>query len=96
MVTQAGLWGGHGLHVTIAHGDGLVTTYSHLSTLLVTEGTKVPAHGPVGLAGSTGRSTGPHVHFEVWRDGQAVDPLAELPDPALQDLASPNALGDGW
>jgi murein DD-endopeptidase MepM/ murein hydrolase activator NlpD len=83
LVTRAGRAGGYGLQVAIAHGDGLITTYSHLSTLLVTEGTQIPARGPVGLAGSTGHSTGPHLHFEIWRDGQAVDPLSELPDPQL-------------
>lgn len=87
-VIRAGPWGGYGLHAEIQHGDGLVTSYSHMSTLLVTEGAHVPAHGPVGLAGSTGRSTGPHLHFEVVRDGVAVDPLGELPDPAVEDTAS--------
>ena len=90
-VLRSGRMGGYGMHVEIDHGDGLVTTYSHLSTVLVTEGTHVPVHGPVGLAGSTGRSTGPHLHFEVWREGAAVDPLAELPDPAAEAFVA----GDG-
>jgi murein DD-endopeptidase MepM/ murein hydrolase activator NlpD len=47
---------------------------------------RVPAKGPVGLAGSTGRSTGPHLHFEVWMDDAPVDPLGVLPDPAYEDL----------
>ena len=89
-VRRAGRAGGYGLHVEIAHGPGLMTTYSHLSALLVSEGMHVPRGGPVGLAGSTGHSTGPHLHFEVWRDGQAVDPLGELPDPTLSSaLAGP-------
>jgi murein DD-endopeptidase MepM/ murein hydrolase activator NlpD len=93
-VVRSGRWGGYGLHVEIDHGDGLITTYSHLSTVLVAEGTHVPAHGPVGLAGSTGRSTGPHLHFEVWRDGVVVDPLGELPDPAVEALIG-GATGGG-
>lgn len=82
-VIRAGPAGGYGLHVEIEHSGGWVTTYSHLSTILVTEGAHVPTHGPVGLAGSTGHSTGPHLHFEVWRDGLVVDPLGELSDTAV-------------
>lgn len=93
-VIRAGPAGGHGLHVEIEHGGHLTTSYSHLSVVLVAVGQKIPAKGPVGLAGSTGRSTGPHLHFEVWRDGQAVDPLGELMDPAVQDI-SPVNVGSG-
>lgn len=87
-VIRSGRMGGYGLQVTVEHGPGLVTTYSHLSTLLVNEGTHVPARGPIGLAGSTGRSTGAHLHFEVWRNGEPVDPLAELPDPAIETFTA--------
>ncbi|MBI5543659.1 MAG: M23 family metallopeptidase [Deltaproteobacteria bacterium] len=94
VVTRAGRAGGHGLHVQIEHDNGITTCYSHLSTILVTEGMQVPPGGPVGLAGTTGRSTGPHLNFEVWREGEPVDPLGELPDPAVEDL-SDQAIGDG-
>ncbi len=80
VVTWAGRKGGHGLHVELTHPSGAVTGYSHLSLLLVQAGMLVPARGPLGLAGSTGRSTGPHLHFEVWKEGEPVDPLSELPE----------------
>ncbi len=85
-VVRARKHAGHGLRVEIEHPGGIKSSYSHLSTLLVTEGMRVPAKGPVGLAGSTGRSTGPHLHFEVWMDDAPVDPLGVLPDPAYEDL----------
>lgn len=87
VVIRAGWAGGHGNHVVVEHAGGVTTAYSHLQTLLVTEGTRVPARGPLGLAGNTGRSTGPHLHFEVRREGECVDPLDELPDPAMEDLS---------
>lgn len=93
VVVRAGQVKGHGMHVEIRHDDSLTTRYSHLSLVLVQPGQRLPAGGPVGLAGSTGRATGPHLHFEVWRDGEPVDPLAELPDPP--DPGSRQA-GMGW
>jgi murein DD-endopeptidase MepM/ murein hydrolase activator NlpD len=90
VVLRAAKKGGHGLHVEIMHDDGLVTGYSHLSMILVSTGMRIPTGGAVGLAGSTGRSTGPHLHFEVWRRGRPVDPLAELVDPALQEISTDN------
>ncbi len=94
VVTRAEKAGGHGLHVEVLHDDGLITGYSHLSMILVTVGMRVPAGGALGLAGSTGRSTGPHLHFEVWRNGRAVDPLSELVDPAFQEISDAN-VGSG-
>jgi murein DD-endopeptidase MepM/ murein hydrolase activator NlpD len=94
VVVRAEKAGGHGLHVEVLHDDGLTTGYSHLSMLLVAPGIRVPTGGALGLAGSTGRSTGPHLHFEVWRNGHPVDPLSELMDPALQQISSAN-LGGG-
>lgn len=94
VVTWSGPKGGHGLHVELLHASGLLTGYSHLSLLLVQVGMRVPARGPLGLAGSTGRSTGPHLHFELWRDGEPMDPLSGLPDPAERELGPAN-IGDG-
>jgi murein DD-endopeptidase MepM/ murein hydrolase activator NlpD len=94
VVRKAGRSAGHGLHVEIIHRDGVVTGYSHLSKLLVSSGMHVPAKGTVGLAGSTGRSTGPHLHFEVWRAGEPLDPLSLLDDPAEKELGETN-LGSG-
>lgn len=87
-VVMARKHAGHGLHVEVEHPGGMKSCYSHLSTLLVTEGMQVPAKGPVGLAGSTGRSTGPHLHLEIWMEGSPVDPLGVLPDPAYDELYS--------
>ncbi len=77
-VINAGWAGGHGQRVEIDHGDGVITGYSHLSAILVERGVVIPEGQLVGLVGSTGRSTGPHLHFELWRDGEAEDPLAYI------------------
>jgi murein DD-endopeptidase MepM/ murein hydrolase activator NlpD len=73
-VTHAGPMGGYGDMVEIDHGNGLVTRYGHLSEILVAEGQEVKAGGLLGRLGSTGRSTGPHLHYEVRVDGEPVDP----------------------
>jgi murein DD-endopeptidase MepM/ murein hydrolase activator NlpD len=73
-VTQAGYNGGYGLMVEIDHGNGLVTRYAHLSAVLIGEGATVAAGAIVGRVGTTGRSTGPHLHYEVRLNGEAVDP----------------------
>lgn len=74
-VTKAGWNGGYGRMVEIDHGGGFVTRYAHLSKILVAPDQKVSAGDQVGEVGSSGRSTGPHLHYEVRRDGDAVDPL---------------------
>ena len=60
--------------VEVDHGNGLVTRYGHLSEIDVDVGDTVRAGGVVGKLGSTGRSTGPHLHYEVRVKGEAVDP----------------------
>jgi len=77
-VTTAEWTGGYGNMVEIDHGHGLATRYAHLSALSVTEGQRVEAGTIVGRLGSTGRSTGPHLHYEMRVDGDAVDPLRWL------------------
>ncbi len=94
VVIRAGRMGGHGLHVELKHPGGTVTGYSHLRLLLVHVGMHVPLRGPLGLAGNTGRSTGPHLHFELWKAGEPVDPLSELPDPVERALGVQN-VGSG-
>jgi murein DD-endopeptidase MepM/ murein hydrolase activator NlpD len=73
-VMQAGVNGGYGLMVEIDHGNGLTTRYAHLSAVMVSEGAHVAVGDPIGRVGTTGRSTGPHLHYEVRINGEAVDP----------------------
>ncbi len=77
-VIDAGRNGGYGNMVEIDHGNGMSTRYAHLSRISVKTGDKVTRGTKVGEVGSTGRSTGPHLHYEVRRHGHAVDPVAFL------------------
>lgn len=77
-VVRAGPAGGHGLMVEIRHPGDVTTRYSHLSVVLCAPGEAVELGQVLGLVGSTGRSTGPHLHFEVWASGQVTDPLPWL------------------
>lgn len=74
-VTKAGWNGGYGRMVEIDHGNGFTTRYAHLSKVLVAPDQKVAAGDEIGEVGSSGRSTGPHLHYEIRRDGDAIDPL---------------------
>ena len=73
-VTHAGPAGGYGIMVEIDHGNGLTTRYAHMSEALVEEGQEVAKGAVLGRIGSSGRSTGPHLHYEVRVDGEPVDP----------------------
>ena len=73
-VISAGRNGGYGNMVEIEHAGGLTTRYAHLSRINVAEGQDVAAGDNVGAVGSTGRSTGPHLHYEVRRNGDALNP----------------------
>jgi len=75
-VVFAGEQGGYGLTVVIEHGEGVRTRYAHLSSILVTEGDAVGSRDPIGRAGQTGRATGSHLHFELIRNGERVDPAS--------------------
>jgi murein DD-endopeptidase MepM/ murein hydrolase activator NlpD len=77
-VITAGWSGGYGQLVEIRHASGFSTRYGHLATLLVQEGQRVRLGEIIGRVGSTGRSTGAHLHYEVRRDGQAVNPARYL------------------
>ena len=75
VVTWSGDRYGYGLMVEISHGGGVVTRYAHAKEVLVKLGDIVKKGHTVALMGSTGRSTGPHVHFEVRKNGKALDPV---------------------
>jgi murein DD-endopeptidase MepM/ murein hydrolase activator NlpD len=77
-VVRAGWTGGYGLMVEVRHPGDVTTRYSHLSAILCTPGDAVDPGQPLGLVGRTGRATGPHLHFEVWEEGEPADPLAWL------------------
>jgi len=73
-VLFAGWYGGYGKLVIVDHGDGLSTLYGHLSEILVTPGQHVTRTQVLGRVGSTGYTTGPHLHYEVRRNGRPIDP----------------------
>lgn len=82
LVVYAGSQGGHGKQVVVDHGDGVRTHYSHLSEILVDPGQTVEEGDAIAHVGSTGRSTGPHLHFAVTdEDGDFLDPVALLDVP---------------
>lgn len=74
-VVTAEFSGGYGNLVEIDHGHGITTRYGHLSRILVSKGDTIDSGTVLGRAGSTGRSTGPHVHYEVRREGAAINPV---------------------
>jgi murein DD-endopeptidase MepM/ murein hydrolase activator NlpD len=75
-VSAAGWAGGYGLRIALDHGNAVETRYAHLSQLAVRPGQQVRQGEVIGFVGSTGQSTGPHVHYELRRGGLAIDPLA--------------------
>jgi murein DD-endopeptidase MepM/ murein hydrolase activator NlpD len=78
VVVKAGWNGGYGRMVEIDHGNGFATRYGHLSEIDVNVGDKLDAGAVIGKTGSSGRSTGPHLHYEVRHNGEAIDPLRFL------------------
>lgn len=74
-VVAAGWAGGYGRQVRIAHGGGLTTSYSHMSSIVAEHGGTVRRGQLIGYVGSSGLSTGPHLHYEVYRGGVAINPL---------------------
>lgn len=84
---------GDGKNVIISHYTNVNTFYAHLSKVIVNEGDKVKQGDLIGYVGSTGASTGPHLHFELCIDGEYVDPIDYFSDQAKADIAMQNELG---
>jgi murein DD-endopeptidase MepM/ murein hydrolase activator NlpD len=78
VVEFAGLRGGFGNCIILKHGNGFETLYGHLSKILVSVGQQIDIGQQIGNIGSTGRSTGPHLHYEIHRNGQKINPEAFL------------------
>lgn len=74
-VSYAGRHGGHGNYVRLEHGGGMASGYAHMSQIAAAPGSRVRAGQVIGYVGSSGLSTGPHLHFEVYQNGQTVNPL---------------------
>jgi len=92
VVQMAGRNAGYGNFVKLAHNGGLTSGYGHLSRIAVPAGTRVRQGQVIGYVGSTGMSTGPHLHWEVWRNGQSINPrglsFASVARLAGRDLAA--------
>ncbi|MEG3084200.1 peptidoglycan DD-metalloendopeptidase family protein [Sphingomonas sp. PB2P12] len=74
IVAFAGRTGGYGNFVKLVHGGGMASGYGHMSRIVVSSGTRVRQGQVIGYVGSTGMSTGPHLHWEVWKNGAAINP----------------------
>ena len=84
IVGRANRFGSYGLYVQIEHGAKLETRFAHMSKLAVATGQRVHKGDLIGYVGSTGRSTGPHLHYEVRIDGQAVNPIPYMVETEAQ------------
>lgn len=97
VIGRSGRYGGYGNLVEVNHGRGIQTRYGHLSKILVEPNTRVRRGQMIGLMGSTGRSTGSHLHYEVRVDGKAVNPIPFLQNGeylmAIQDRRTAGAMG---
>lgn len=88
-ITHAGPAGTYGNLVIVRHEDGFETRYAHLSEVRVQKGQRVETGQDIGAVGSTGHSTGPHLHFEIRKEGKALDPQPYLPLHGPQNRATP-------
>ena len=94
VVSMSKYYGSYGNYVQVEHGANLQTRFAHMSDMVVREGERVTKGQLIGYVGSTGRSTGPHLHYEVRMAGEAVNPLPYMAhSPAQQDFAM--TVGDG-
>jgi len=95
VVEKASWFGSYGNFIEIAHGGNMETRYGHLSAYNVVEGQQVHKGDVIGYVGTTGRSTGPHLHYEVRIGGEAVDPMPYMQMGQLTLVASDAAAGGG-
>ncbi|KWV91521.1 M23 family metallopeptidase [Erythrobacter sp. YT30] len=95
LVGRADWFSSYGLYISIDHGADLETRYAHLSRLAVAAGDTVRKGDIIGYVGSTGRSTGPHLHYEVRVDGLAVNPIPYMVETDAQAQLASNAQLDG-
>lgn len=93
VVVYCGNRSGYGNTVVVEHDNGVITLYAHNSRILVTQGQLVSSESTLALSGSTGRSTGPHLHFEAWQDGTNVT-MAFLPDSG-KSVPNPTLIASG-
>ena len=84
LISRADRFSSYGLFVSIEHGAQLQTRFAHLSKIAVADGQRVKKGDVIGYVGSTGRSTGPHLHYEVRVDGQAVNPIPYMVESQAQ------------
>lgn len=82
VVEEAGQDDVYGNFVRIRHSGGYQSVYGHASELFVATADTVDRHEVIALSGNTGRSTAPHLHFEIWKDGQPIDPRTQVTQPA--------------
>lgn len=92
VVVYSGNRSGYGNTVVVEHDNGIVTLYAHNSRIIAVEGQQVSAENTLALSGSTGRSTGPHLHFEAWQSGTNIT-AAFLPDSGVTLVDSPPVAG---
>ena len=90
VVEKADWFGGYGLCVELEHGANMETRYGHMSRIAVAEGQSVRKGDVIGYVGSTGRSTGAHLHYEVRIAGEAVNPVPYMQASAASDLLASN------
>lgn len=95
LVSRASWFGGYGLFVSIEHGGQIETRYGHMSRLNVADGQRVHKGDIIGFVGTTGRSTGPHLHYEVRVSGEAVNPVPYMHGEQLTDASGKSDEGRG-
>ncbi|MEL7729794.1 M23 family metallopeptidase [Citromicrobium bathyomarinum] len=99
IVERANYFGSYGNYIQIGHGNAIETRFAHLSRIVVKDGAQVRKGDLIGFVGSTGRSTGPHLHYEVRIDGNPVDPRPFMVETEAQEAfrlaMGPGGMGGG-